>query len=101
MDSRPEIIVELCQGYAKPESALPAGLILTEALKHSYVAEVILYSEPDKQFRHEEIDHSVPSTGNGVFWQFFHWIDRGSFEVSTDAFKTFRVRTKLPSRKPC
>jgi len=29
-------------------------------------------------------------SGNGVFWEFFEWIDRGSFEVSADAFTTFR-----------
>jgi len=26
-----------------------------------------------------------------VFWKFFDWIDKSLFEVSTDAFDTFRV----------
>ena len=93
LDARPEIIVELCRGYSRPESALPSGMILSEALKHEYITEVILYDEPDKRFKADEIDHKAPSSGNGIFWQFFNWIDRGSFEVSTDAFKTFRVTT--------
>lgn len=91
LNTRPEIIVELCRGYSRPESALPSGLILSEALKHEHITEIILYDEPDRRFNAGEIDRKVPSSGNGIFWQFFNWIDRGSFEVSTDAFKTFRV----------
>jgi len=37
------------------------------------------------------VNPDLPSTGNGVFWKFFGWIDKGAFEVSADAFNTFRV----------
>jgi hypothetical protein len=30
-----------------------------------------------------------------VFWSFFDWIDKSSFEVSADAFTTFRVSLNL------
>lgn len=92
LNNRPEIIVELCQSYARSESALPSGLILQEALKHECIVKIILYHEPDRHFKLDETNPNVPSSGDGVFWQFFDWIDKGTFEVSTDAFKTFRVR---------
>ncbi|KAK1088280.1 Hym1p [Friedmanniomyces endolithicus] len=31
------------------------------------------------------------STGQGIFWKFFPWIDKSSFEVSADAFDCFRL----------
>lgn len=94
LSRQPEIIVALCNGYEKRESASPCGGILKEALKWDAVAAVILYDEPRSDGRFidlSEIDISKPSSGQGVFWKFFDWIDKSSFEVSADAFDCFRL----------
>lgn len=94
IDTRPEVIVELCRGYEHRESAMPCGVVLREALKHDAIAEIILYNQSikgEKIARISDITLVEKQTGNGIFWNFFSWIDRGAFEVSTDAFTTFRV----------
>lgn len=91
--SRPEIIVELCRGYGVSHSAMPCGAILREALKFDVIAAVILYDqskEGESAVRLTSLQPGVPQNGRGVFWKFFEWIDRGNFEVSADAFATFR-----------
>jgi calcium binding protein 39 len=96
---RPEIIVELCRGYDDPKSAMPCGTILRQALQHDTVAAVILYDESkpgEKAVQLHEVDVSKKQSGKGVFWEFFSWINKGSFEVSADAFTTFRVRHASP-----
>lgn len=73
---------------------MPCGVVLREALKHESVAAIIMYDQPrddERGPRLEEIDVDTPESGEGIFWQFFPWIDGGAFEVSTDAFTTFRV----------
>ena len=95
VDVRPEVVVELCRGYDHRESAMPCGIVLREALKHDPVAAIILYDQSTKDgmaAKVDDIDFQRKQTGEGVFWNFFSWIDRGAFEVSTDAFTTFRVR---------
>lgn len=92
---RPEIIVELCRGYNYSQSAMPCGTILREALKFDVIAAIILYDQStdyEPAIRLTNVRPGNPQNGDGVFWQFFGWIDRGSFEVSADAFTTFRVR---------
>ena len=92
--SRPEVIIELCRGYGHRESAMPCGVVLRDALKHESIAAIILYDEShenEKATNIEQIDIEVKQSGEGVFWNFFPWIDEGAFEVSTDAFTTFRV----------
>ncbi|KAK7634022.1 Mo25-like-domain-containing protein [Phyllosticta citricarpa] len=93
LSNRPEVIIELCYGYERRESAMACGGVLREALKHDAVAALILYDEPDRRGKDmlAHIDPTVPSTGQGVFWKFFEWIDRGAFEACADAFNTFRV----------
>ena len=94
VEIKPEIIIDLCRGYDHRESATPCGIILREALKHEAVAAVILYNdalEGKKVLKVSEIEFDGKQTGEGIFWNFFAWIDRGAFEVSTDAFTTFRV----------
>ena len=97
IDTRPEIIVELCKGYQHRESALPCGFVLREALKHEAIAAIILYDESDRDgqaIRVNDIVYDAKQTGDGVFWKFIDWIDKGdraALEVSTDAFTTFRV----------
>ncbi|KAK8227279.1 Mo25-like protein [Phyllosticta capitalensis] len=92
LSNRPEVIIELCYGYERRESAMACGGVLREALKHDAVAALILYDEPDRRGKDmlAHIDPTVPSTGQGVFWKFFEWIDRGAFEACADAFNTFR-----------
>lgn len=99
---QPEIIVALCNGYERRESASACGGILKEALKHDAVAAVILYDEPradgKTQDIYNDVDVSQKATGKGVFWKFFTWIDKSSFEVSADAFDCFRfILTKHKS----
>lgn len=100
INHRPEVIIELCRGYEHKESAMPCGTVLREIMKHDEVVEIILYDqskEGEKAIRLDQIRPEVKQTGSGVFWKFFSWIDRGAFEVSTDAFTTFRVsRFKQP-----
>lgn len=73
---------------------MPCGTILREALKFELVTGIILYNESlegQSAIRVRDIDLSRKQTGDGIFWKFFQWINRGSFEVSADAFTTFRV----------
>ncbi|KAI8160538.1 Conidiophore development protein hymA [Colletotrichum sp. SAR 10_70] len=70
VNNRPQVLLELCRGYEHKESATPAGSVLREVLKSEAAAAIIF--------------------GDGVFWRFFDWIDKSSFEVAADAFTTFR-----------
>ena len=95
INNRPEVVVELCRGYNYKESAMPCGAVLREVLKHESIVKIILYD----QSLEDQLDAKIggvayvdePQSGNGVFWKFFEWIDGGAFEVSADAFTTFRV----------
>ncbi|KAF1848599.1 Mo25-domain-containing protein [Cucurbitaria berberidis CBS 394.84] len=90
---RPDIIIALCRGYDRRESAMPCGGILREALKYDAIAALLLYDEPMEDGKSVDLGSVNPdmaSSGNGVFWKFFGWIDKGAFEVSADAFNTFR-----------
>ncbi|CAI7626235.1 unnamed protein product [Penicillium pancosmium] len=90
---RPEILIELCRGYTHGQSAMPCGVILREALKFDVVTAVVLYDqsqEGEAAVRLSELKPNAPQNGDGVFWNFFEWIDKGNFEVSADAFTTFR-----------
>ncbi len=94
--SQPDIVVSLCNGYERRESAGACGGILKEALKWDAVAAVILYDEPEttggqKIDIYNDVDITKKSSGTGVFWKFFDWIDKSSFEVSADAFDCFRL----------
>ncbi|KAK3372890.1 Mo25-like protein [Lasiosphaeria ovina] len=94
VEKRPQVLVELCKGYNYKESATPAGTVLREVLKNKDAAAVILYDDGDEEGSSQggvsEIDEERSQTGNGVFWMFFEWIDKSSFEVAADAFTTFR-----------
>ncbi|OXV11547.1 hypothetical protein Egran_00693 [Elaphomyces granulatus] len=91
---RPEVVVELCRGYGYSQSAMPCGTILREALKFDVVAAIILCDESregEPAICLRDLLLNTQQSGNGIFWEFFEWIDRGSFEVSADAFTTFRA----------
>lgn len=96
VDKRPQVLVELCRGYDHKESATPAGSVLREVLKSEAAAAVVLYDDGDEPGSSSQgvmsIDRDRLQSGNGVFWRFFDWIDKSSFEVAADAFTTFRVR---------
>jgi calcium binding protein 39 len=100
LSSRPQIIIALCNGYDRRESAMPCGGVLREALKFDAVAALILYDEPSPDGTPRnlgEVDPTSPSSGDGVFWKFFDWIVKSSFEVCADAFNTFRVSRPVSS----
>ncbi|KAF3067501.1 Conidiophore development protein hymA [Daldinia childiae] len=94
VNNKPQILLELCRGYDHKESATPAGTVLREVLKNEAAAAIILYDdgeEPGSSLKGvTAIDRERPQSGNGVFWRFFDWIDKSSFEVAADAFTTFR-----------
>lgn len=94
--------MELCNGYNHKESALPAGTVLREVLKSDAAAAIILYDDPGEGSSSSKglsgIQLEVQQSGRGVFWKFFDWIDKGSFEVGADAFTTFRVGYCLAER---
>ncbi|KAK4187591.1 Mo25-like protein [Podospora australis] len=95
VEKRPQVLVELCRAYDHKESATPAGTVLREVLKHETAAAIILYDDGDLPGSSARqgvagIDQERKQSGNGVFWSFFDWIDKSSFEVAADAFTTFR-----------
>lgn len=94
---RPDIIIALCRGYDRRESAMPCGGVLREALKYDAIAALLLYDEGEegKPLDLANVNPDIQATGNGIFWRFFDWIDKGAFELSADAFNTFRVRASL------
>ncbi|KAF2102200.1 Mo25-like protein [Rhizodiscina lignyota] len=93
LEQQPDVIIALCNGYMHRESASPCGSILREALKHEAVAHLILYdgqAEDERMLNLSSEVTSEPAKRNGVFWRFFDWIDKSAFEISSDAFNTFR-----------
>ncbi|KAK3906450.1 Mo25-like protein [Staphylotrichum tortipilum] len=94
VEKRPQVLVELCRGYDHKESATPAGTVLREVLKNEAAAAIILYDDGEEQGSSVRgvggINPDRAQSGRGVFWNFFDWIDKSSFEVSADAFTTFR-----------
>jgi calcium binding protein 39 len=58
------------------------------------ITAVILYDESkpgERAVQIMEVEARRKETCQGLFWNFFDWINKGSFEVSADAFNTFRV----------
>ncbi|EON96319.1 putative conidiophore development protein hyma protein [Phaeoacremonium minimum UCRPA7] len=95
VNNRPQVLIELCKAYDHKESATPAGSVLREILqKNEAAAAVILYDDgeqPGSSYQGASgIDTNRQQSGAGVFWRFFDWIDKSSFEVAADAFTTFR-----------
>lgn len=103
INNRPEVLIELCNGYDRRESATPAGTVLREVLKSEAAAAIILYDDPSEDGYSPSkgltgVNPEVRQSGRGVFWKFFKWIDQGTFEVGADAFTTFReILTKHKS----
>lgn len=95
VNNRPQVLLELCRGYEHKESATPAGSVLREVLKSEAAAAIILYDDNEESGSSNKginlIDRDRRQSGEGVFWRFFDWVDKSSFEVAADAFTTFRV----------
>lgn len=104
VESRPQVLIELCRAYDHKESATPAGSVLREVMKNEVAAAIILYDDGDEPGSSSNgagaIDRDRPQSGRGVFWRFFDWIDKSSFEVAADAFTTFRVCCPFWIRHP-
>jgi len=103
IDQRSEVIVELCRGYNYKESSMPCGVVLREILKFEHVTAIVFHDQSqgdEPAVKAAELDLTAPQSGQGVFWEFFSWIDKGAFEVSTDAFTTFRVRSRTLGQTP-
>ncbi|KAF6785576.1 hypothetical protein CMUS01_16553, partial [Colletotrichum musicola] len=94
VNNRPQVLLELCRGYEHKESATPAGSVLREVLKSEAAAAIILYDDNEESGSSNKglnlIDKDRQQSGDGVFWRFFDWVDKSSFEVAADAFTTFR-----------
>ena len=102
-DTRPEIIYWLCRAYDRAP-ATPNGLsshggkMLREAIKFEMVVLTILYNQSYADVECASIkgvDMSTTQNGEGLFWQFFEWIGKLSFEVAADCFQTFKVNLQL------
>lgn len=81
---KPETLVQLCFGYESADSAIQCGSIVREALKFRIIAEM-MYS--GRSGGGPAADEELSK----LLTNFFTWIDRGNFQVSADAFTTFRV----------
>lgn len=105
VNNKPQVLLELCRGYDHKESATPAGTVLREVLKNEAAAAIILYDDGEEPGSSQKgvtaIDRERPQSGSGVFWRFFDWIDKSSFEVAADAFTTFRVNRTMMSPSFC
>ncbi|UMM41265.1 hypothetical protein L5515_017603 [Caenorhabditis briggsae] len=73
LGARPEILVQLVQGYTNSDIALTCGLMLRESIRHDHLAKMILYSD--------------------VFYTFFHYVQSEVFDIASDAFATFKELT--------
>ena len=98
-DVRPEVIYWLCRGY-DAHSTIPnrlpshSGKVLREAIKFEIVAVTILYNQSyaDQECASiKGVDMNMRQNGEGLFWQFFEWINKQTFEVAADCFNTFKV----------
>lgn len=69
---RPDTLITLVRGYELKDVANNCGTILRESFKHEQLARVVIE------------DRS--------FWNFFEYVQGGSFDIASDAFSTFRVR---------
>lgn len=68
--TREEILFALLKGYENTEIALNCGMILRECLKHEAQAKILLYSDR--------------------FFKFFDYVEISTFDISSDAFATFK-----------
>ena len=58
--------------YQNQDYALNCGVVLRECFKHQRLVEMVMI--------------------NGMLYKFFEYLDEATFDISSDAFLTFRVR---------
>ncbi|CAJ0967921.1 unnamed protein product [Ranitomeya imitator] len=68
------ILFMLLKGYESPEIALNCGIMLRECIRHEPLAKIILWSEQ--------------------FYDFFRYVEMSTFDIASDAFATFKVRSE-------
>uniref|UniRef100_A0A1I7UQ94 Calcium-binding protein 39 n=2 Tax=Caenorhabditis tropicalis TaxID=1561998 RepID=A0A1I7UQ94_9PELO len=73
LGARPEILIQLVQGYSVPDIALTCGLMLRESIRHDHLAKIILTSD--------------------IFYTFFSYVQSEVFDIASDAFSTFKELT--------
>ena len=61
--------------YENQQIALNCGIMLRESVKHEPLAKIILHDE--------------------LFYSFFKYVETSTFDIASDAFSTFKVRTGL------
>lgn len=69
--ARPEIVLKLADGYQSPEIAITCGAMLKECIRHEHLAKILLHHEK--------------------FYNFFVYVEAGTFDIASDAFATFKV----------
>lgn len=67
---RPDTLLILLRGYEMPEISNNCGTMLRDSIKYEGLASLVLNDER--------------------FWKFFDYVQGGSFDVSSDAFSTFK-----------
>ncbi|KAF8454467.1 Mo25-like protein [Kalaharituber pfeilii] len=67
---RPDTLLILLRGYEMPEISNNCGTMLRDSIKYEVLANLVL-NDPG-------------------FWRFFDYVQGGSFDVSSDAFSTFK-----------
>eukprot|EP00899_Mesostigma_viride_P006575 jgi/Mesvir1/15919/Mv08243-RA.1 len=70
LQSRPQLLAILVQGYTSTEIALNCGTMLRECIRHEPLARLILHSP--------------------AFVGFFSYVETSAFDVASDAFATFK-----------
>uniref|UniRef100_A0A7E4V2P5 Calcium-binding protein 39-like n=1 Tax=Panagrellus redivivus TaxID=6233 RepID=A0A7E4V2P5_PANRE len=68
--ARPEIIIQLAKGYEVQEIAITCGAMLKECIRHEHLAKILLL--------------------HPMFFDFFVYVEAGTFETASDAFATFK-----------
>lgn len=61
--------------YESPEVALNCGMMLRECLRHEPLARTVLFSEE--------------------FFCFFRYVELSTFDIASDAFVSFKVRSQI------
>lgn len=67
--------------YESPEVALNCGMMLRECLRHEPLARTVLFSEE--------------------FFCFFRYVELSTFDIASDAFASFKVRSQILATGPC
>eukprot|EP00158_Paraphelidium_tribonemae_P002955 Partr_v1_DN25800_c0_g3_i1_m74770 putative Calcium binding protein len=73
LSTREDTLIALINGYENQDIALHCGMILRECIRHESLTKIILYSGQSQ-----------------YFFKFFTFVDLPTFDISSDAFATFK-----------